>query len=90
VLYPQGIKGQRLHKHCAAILIAQRATRRVRHVVLNNPARLHQILSPALKDTGFYCLLVSDLFDRGLHLIPASHHRDLREDAFENWGRAVA
>jgi putative transposase len=33
---------------------------------------------------------VSNLFNLGRHLISANHYRSLREDAFENWGRAVA
>jgi putative transposase len=33
---------------------------------------------------------VSNLFNLGRHLISAKNYRSLREDAFENWGRAVA
>jgi putative transposase len=33
---------------------------------------------------------VSNLFNLGRHLVRAEHHRNLREGAFEEWGRAVA
>ena len=33
---------------------------------------------------------VNNLFNLARYLITAKHYRSLREDAFENWGRAVA
>lgn len=33
---------------------------------------------------------VSNHFNLGRHLVSANHYRDLREDAFKNWNRAVA
>jgi putative transposase len=33
---------------------------------------------------------VSNNFNLGRHLISANHYRNLREDAFKNWNRAVA
>jgi putative transposase len=33
---------------------------------------------------------LSNHFNLGRHLISANHYRDLREDAFKNWSRAVA
>jgi putative transposase len=33
---------------------------------------------------------VSNLFNLGRHLVRAEHYRNLREGAFEEWGRAVA
>ena len=33
---------------------------------------------------------VSNHFNLGRHLVSADHYRNLREDAFKNWGRAVA
>jgi putative transposase len=33
---------------------------------------------------------VSNLFNLGRHLVSANHYRDIREDAFKNWNRAVA
>ncbi|MFQ3324417.1 MAG: hypothetical protein ACI90U_002244 [Pseudomonadales bacterium] len=81
---------KRLHKHCAAILIAHqgdpKGVRRLRRII---PLGSTKYKTLHRKIRVFYCLLVSDLFDRGLHLIPAIHHRNLREDAFKNWGRAV-
>jgi|TARA_B110000238_G_scaffold157524_1_gene170572 putative transposase len=33
---------------------------------------------------------VSNHLNLGWHLVSADHYRNLREDAFKNWGRAVA
>ena len=33
---------------------------------------------------------VSNLFNLGRHLVRAEHYRNLREGAFEEWGKAVA
>ena len=33
---------------------------------------------------------VSNLFSLGRHLVRAEHYRNLKEGAFEEWGRAVA
>ena len=33
---------------------------------------------------------VNNHFNLGRHLVSANHYRDLREDAFKNWSRAVA
>jgi putative transposase len=33
---------------------------------------------------------VSNLFNLGRHLVRAEHYRDLRVNAFEDWGRTVA